>query len=156
MLSIPMKRALLIGLIAGGAGYLASIIFFVIANLVSGHPALYTPAVMGSVLFYGVRDLGTMTIWAGPVLAFNGAYLLAFVLCGVLLSALAEQTHHGAPLFFVTGVVVVLTLLHVAVGSLVGSRMNGLAIPLQLVMLGALVASLAMMLVVYRLPGNNV
>jgi hypothetical protein len=85
------------GLIAGVLGYVAVAAFFVIVNLATGHPSLYTVALLGESVFTGVRDASAITRDPGLVLAFNGVQLAALILFGLFAAWLVYETelHRG-------------------------------------------------------------
>ena len=74
------------GLLAGiiGAGSVA--LWFLFVDLLSGRP-FYTPAVLGSATFFGLRDPSTVTVGVQPVVAYTMMHLLLFLFTGLLASA---------------------------------------------------------------------
>ena len=59
--------------------------------------SLFTPAVLGSAVFFGLRDPATVTISAQPILAYTGIYVVAFVVVGLIAAAImveARKTPH--------------------------------------------------------------
>jgi len=59
------------GMIAGVLGYAVVAAFFAVLNFHDGHSIFRTASVLGSVLFYGLRDIDLLTVSAVPVLAFK-------------------------------------------------------------------------------------
>lgn len=76
------RRLLADGIVAGLIGYLTVAIFFAVANVAVGRSAVHTAALLGEALFWGLRDPASVVIDPGPVLAFNGVHLLAFMAFG--------------------------------------------------------------------------
>lgn len=89
------------GLLAGLIGYSTTVISFAVGNVVVGHSPFYTPALLGGALFYGVRDLAGVVVWAGPVLAYNGFHLVVFLVLGAFASWLAQVAERGPHLWYV-------------------------------------------------------
>ena len=73
---------LLHGMAAGLIGYATIVVFFLIADPVSGRPVFHTPALLGGALFFGLREPAGLEIGPGPVLAYNGIHVLVFLLLG--------------------------------------------------------------------------
>ncbi|MFW5946984.1 MAG: hypothetical protein ACOCUW_00715 [Gemmatimonadota bacterium] len=83
---------------AGLVGYATVAILWVGYNLVQGHSAFYTAALLGADLFYGLDSPSELVVAAGPVLAYNGVHLLAFLAAGFFmrwLAGLAERIPEG-------------------------------------------------------------
>ncbi len=72
------------GLFAGLLGYATVVVVFAAANTLGGRSPFYTPAMLGSAMFYGLRDPATLVVAPGPVLAYNMVHVLAFVVLGTL------------------------------------------------------------------------
>jgi hypothetical protein len=82
------------GLFAGLLGYETVVVLFAAFNVAGGRSPFYTPAMFGSVLFYGLRDPSALVVSPGPVLAYNMVHVLAFLALGLLaawLFSLAER-----------------------------------------------------------------
>lgn len=109
------------GAAAGLVGFATIVLFFVAADALNGRPFLYTPALLGGALFYGVIDPSEVAVSLAPVLAYTAAHLVAFLLIGVVaagLAAVASRHRHvwylGVNLFLLlithaSGVVMTLT-----------------------------------------------
>jgi hypothetical protein len=78
------------GMAAGLVGYVTIALFFLIADPIGGRPLFYTPALLGSALFYGLADPAGLAIGPGPVLAYNGLHFLVFLLLGFVAAWLAR------------------------------------------------------------------
>jgi hypothetical protein len=111
----------LYGMVAGLIGYATVVVFYLVADPVSGRPVFHTPALLGSALFFGLREPTALKIGPGPVLAYNGVHVLVFLLLGLLaawFARLSERLPGGwvlalnltvFVLFHVFGAFVVLT-----------------------------------------------
>lgn len=54
---------------AGLLGYATVVVLFAAINVVAGRSPFYTPAMFGSVLFYGLEDPSAVEIAPGPTAA---------------------------------------------------------------------------------------
>ncbi len=54
------------GLFAGLLGYAIVVVYFAAANLVAGRSLFHTAALLGSAMFFGLKDPATLTISAAP------------------------------------------------------------------------------------------
>jgi hypothetical protein len=135
-------RVLLEGLVAGVLGYAVVALVFAVADLVSGRALFTTPAAIGGVLFYGVRDAASVVVSAGPVAAANGLHLLASLALGLAAALVFMETERHPQLFYLAFVLVVIffvfTLLVLAVPSIVAR-----AAPTAVVLLANMAGGLA-------------
>lgn len=90
------EEVLLQGVIAGLVGYAAVALFFIVVNLIEGRSPFFTPALLGSALFYGLRDPADLIVQPGPVLAYNGVHLVIFLIVGMAAAWLVfeAELHH--------------------------------------------------------------
>jgi len=103
------ERIVFEGLIAGLLAYLAVAVVFAGADLLLGRALFATPAMIGSVLFYGARE-PTALVSAGPVAAANGLHLLLSVAVGLAAALVVEETERHPQFFYATFFVVVVFL----------------------------------------------
>jgi hypothetical protein len=82
------------GAAAGLVGFGTIVLFFVAADALTGRPFLYTPALLGGALFYGVTNPSEVTVSLAPVLAYTAAHLVAFLIIGVVAAGLASVASH--------------------------------------------------------------
>jgi hypothetical protein len=94
------QRVIEQGLLAGVLGHITVAIIFAIINLASGRPGLYTPALLGGALFYGVSDPAQLEIRAAYVFAYNGTHLLIFLALGLVGSWLTAIADRGWQLWY--------------------------------------------------------
>ncbi len=70
--------------------------WFFLVDLIAGRP-FFTPAILGSAVFFGLRDPATVTIGVQPVLAYTAVHIVAFVVVGLIIAAIlaeARKTPH--------------------------------------------------------------
>jgi hypothetical protein len=82
------------GLFAGMIGALMVAVWFLILDTIAGRP-LYTPSLLGKVLFQGARAMDDPTIVPSMVVVYTGLHMAAFILVGMLaayLVAASERT----------------------------------------------------------------
>jgi hypothetical protein len=79
------------GLFAGLLGYGTVVVVFAILNAFSGRSVFYTPAMLGSTLFYGLDDPGALQVTVGPVLAYNMVHVLGYLAIGLFGSWLVSK-----------------------------------------------------------------
>jgi hypothetical protein len=87
------------GFVAGliGAGGVA--LWFLIVDAVSGQP-LFTPAMLGSALFWGLRDPTTVRIAFPAVIGYTLVHVVAFAVVGVVAATLAALVDRSPPTLF--------------------------------------------------------
>jgi hypothetical protein len=139
------QQALWNSVYVGLIGYLAVALFFLLVDPLLGRGFLYTPALLGSALFYGLTDPAALTIQPGPVIAYNGAHLVVFVVLGLLVGQLTHASlrlrQQGWYLIAVLGMLV-LGHLYVALWALTEPVRS--ALPVWMLTVAGLVAMAAM------------
>jgi hypothetical protein len=80
------------GLFAGVIAHVVVAGFFILWNVASGLPALYTAALLGEALFGGLRDPASLTMDTGLAIAFNGVQLLLLLAFGFFAAWLVYET----------------------------------------------------------------
>lgn len=88
------------GLVTGFIGYATVVVLFALANLVAGEGAFHTPALLGSVLFFGARTTEELVAGPAPILAYNGVHLLAALLIGLGAAWLVSQAERRPALWY--------------------------------------------------------
>ena len=142
---MPSKSAVMRGgLVAGliGAGSVA--LWFLIVDVIAGR-ALFTPAVLGSAMFWGLRDPATVVISLQPVLAYTAVHIISFVIVGTVAARLLAEAErdpgvawllieffvvlelgfYGAVALLFTPLLAELAWINVAVGNLIGAGTMG-------------------------------
>jgi len=84
------RRAVREGIMAGLIGASSVAFWFFLVDIVAGRP-FFTPAVLGSAVFWGLRDPATVIIGFETVGAYTAIHLLAFVIVGTIASALFSE-----------------------------------------------------------------
>jgi hypothetical protein len=74
------------GLYAGLIGYFTIVIFFAVVNTVAGRSPFHTAALLGSALFFDLRDPAAVVVSAPPVLTFNMVHALVMLAAGMITS----------------------------------------------------------------------
>lgn len=87
------------GVIAGLLGASAIAVWFLIVDVVARQP-FFTPAMLGSALFFGIDDPAAVDIAVGPVLTYSMVHVLSFVVVGLVASALACQAERSPSTLF--------------------------------------------------------
>ena len=96
------ELTLLDGLATGFIGYVAVALSTAVLNLLIGRSILYTPALFGSALFYGLSDPAQLEITPAPVFAYNMVHLLSFLVIGLFASWLVNEAEkYPAAQFFI-------------------------------------------------------
>lgn len=95
------------GLVAGLLGAAAVMLWFLVLDVIEGHP-FFTPAALGSAIFEGARGVDEVALNFGMVAGYTGVHVAAFLLAGLAASAMVEGARRqpslllGSILFFVT------------------------------------------------------
>ncbi len=76
------------GLIAGLVGAGAVAVWFLLVDVIAGDP-FFTPAMLGSAVFMGVRDPAAVTVAVEPVASYTLLHAVLFVLAGTFAASLA-------------------------------------------------------------------
>jgi len=87
------------GIFAGLLGAAVVALWFLVIDMVVGRP-LYTPAALGSAMLYGAAAANAVLISPATVLGYTVYHLAAFILLGIIASALITQAERFPPLFF--------------------------------------------------------
>jgi hypothetical protein len=95
-IAVGRERILREGILIGLAGAAAVAIWFFLYDLATATP-FRTPALLGAILFEGLRDTAALTITPGLVLKYTAVHGLVFLAFGMVaagLFALAERDRH--------------------------------------------------------------
>jgi hypothetical protein len=131
------------GLLAGLLGAVAVMFWFLVLDLVR-QTAFYTPGALGSALFFGARSPADIQVTVETVLGYTGVHLVAFMVVGMIASAMVEAARREPPvllgmvLFFVTLEVMFIGLLAIVATWLLDS------IEWWMVVVGNLIAAAVM------------
>jgi hypothetical protein len=96
---MDLNRILREGFIAGciGAGVVA--LWFLIVDVINGHP-LYTPAMLGSAVFWGLHDPSSVVIEPARIFGYTMIHVSAFVVVGCIAAALAAEVEYAPSTLF--------------------------------------------------------
>jgi hypothetical protein len=95
-----MKRIVTEGITAGALGATAVAAWFLLYDAAQGRP-YFTPALLGAVLFHGLRDVSAVSISWPLVLGYSLFHWAAFVLFGIAAAALLAGADRQPTLLFV-------------------------------------------------------
>ncbi len=88
------------GLVTGLIGYVTVAGLFALLNLVAGEGVFYTPALLGSALFFGAGGGGDVVAGPAPVIAYNGVHILVSLGIGLGAAWLVFQAEKNRPLWY--------------------------------------------------------
>ena len=135
-----MREGILVGLI--GASVVA--LWFLVFDFARGKP-LFTPALLGTAVFYGVSDPASLRIAIGPIIGYTIIHGLAFIAFGIIAAGVMAVTEREPTLFI--AFVILFACFEVfflgALGALGRSMVGALA--WWAVLIGNLLASVAML-----------
>jgi hypothetical protein len=101
------------GLAAGVVGYAVVVVFYAGWNALQGRSPFFTAALLGEAAFYGLKEPADVVVQPGPVLAFNGLHLVAFLVIGMIAAWLATQSERGAQFWYIGLSLFIYGLIHV-------------------------------------------
>jgi hypothetical protein len=84
------RGVVLEGVVAGLIGAAAVAAWFLLVDVLAGRP-FFTPAVLGSAVFFGLRDAAEVTISFSAVLAYTSIHILAFVAVGIAAAGILKD-----------------------------------------------------------------
>jgi len=139
-----MRRLLAEGTMAGTVGATVVAVWFLFHDVARGEP-FKTPAVLGAVLFQGLRDLGALRITTELVLEYSAVHWIAFLLFGWVAAALLAGADREPRLF--AALVVLFCCFEVLALALIAVLAEWLfeALPQWTIVLGNLMAAAAML-----------
>jgi hypothetical protein len=88
------------GLVVGLLGAAAIALWFLIVDTIAGQP-FFTPAMLGSALFWGSRDPATVDVSVKTVASYTMVHVLVFVVIGFLAAAMARQVERAPSTIFI-------------------------------------------------------
>jgi len=116
------------GVLVGLVGAATVALWFLAYDAATGTP-FHTPALLGAVLFHGLRDAGELVIGARPVIAYTVLHVAVFVAFGVAVAGLfALADRDRRVLFGVFMLFCCFEVFAVALGSVV-RELLGHAVP---------------------------
>lgn len=97
-------RTLREGLITGVVGAVLVAVWFLGADLISGRPAFYTPAALGSAVMFGARTPEAVQISFATVLGYSVIHLAAFLITGIIAAAIFAAAEDRFEVVMIGGV----------------------------------------------------
>jgi hypothetical protein len=144
-----LKRLAAEGMIAGTIGAAVVAGWFLLYDMAHGQ-SFRTPALLGAVLFQGLRDVGSLRITATLVLEYSLVHWAAFVLFGCMAAALLAAADRDPRLL--AGLFVLFCCFEVAALAVIAILGEWLfeALPQWRIVIGNLLAAAAMLGVFFR------
>jgi hypothetical protein len=78
------------GVVTGLIGAVGVAVWFLVIDTVSGRP-FFTPAVLGSAMFFGLRDAAAVTVEFQAVAAYTAIHVVAFLATGIIVAAMLAE-----------------------------------------------------------------
>lgn len=131
------------GIAAGLIGAVAVAVWFLVVDAIAGRP-LFTPAALGSAIFNGAAGPPGVEFSAGTIVGYTLIHIAAFLLAGVLVSALVTQAERAPYLVF--GMILLLVIFEtffIAMVAMLGTWLMQ-ALAWWSVLVGNLLAALSM------------
>ena len=92
------------GLVTGLIGAVLVAVWFLGADLVSGRPAFYTPAALGSAVFLGARSAEAVQISLPIILGYSLLHMAAFIVTGLVAAGLFAVAEDASEAMLLGGV----------------------------------------------------
>src|SRR5881628_112338 len=97
--AMHLTRVLREGFVAGLIGAGAVALWFLIVDVIAGRP-FFTPAMLGSAVFWGVRDPALVVIEYSRIIGYTMIHVSAFIVVGVVAAALAAEVEVAPPTLY--------------------------------------------------------
>ncbi len=94
-----LRQVLREGFIAGLIGAAAVALWFLVVDLIAGRP-LFTPAMLGSAVFWGVRDPALVVVEYSRIIGYTMIHLSAFLIVGTIAAVLAAEVEVAPPTLY--------------------------------------------------------
>jgi hypothetical protein len=147
------------GIVTGLIGAAVVALWFLAFDFARGRP-LFTPALLGSALFYGVDDPARLSIALGPIVGYTIVHGLAFMAFGVIAASVMSVSEREPAVF--VAFVILFACFEVFVLGVVGALGKSMlgALVWWAILIGNLLAAAAMLWYLARehpgLPGTLV
>ncbi len=96
---MQLTRILREGFIAGLIGAGAVALWFLIIDILAGRP-FFTPAMLGSAVFWGVRDPAMVVIEYSRIIGYTMIHVSAFIIVGTVSAVLAAEVEVAPPTLY--------------------------------------------------------
>lgn len=137
------------GIIAGLIGAVVVAIWFLLVDMVTVRP-FFTPAALGAVIFKGAISADQLVVEPGIIISYTLMHFAAFIVFGVILSALVTQAERFPPLVFALVILfVVFEVFFIAMVAMLGAWVLE-QIAWWSVLMGNLLAAIAMSWYLWR------
>ena len=142
---MPNQRSVLReGTIAGLLGAATVAVWFLVFDILRGRPFL-TPALLGSAVFYGVKDPTGLDPTLGPILGYTILHGLAFIAFGVVAATFIAVSEREPALFIAVIILFAcFEMFFLGVLGAVGASMIG-ALVWWAILVGNMLAAIAML-----------
>jgi hypothetical protein len=132
------------GVVTGLIGAAVVAVWFLVYDLARGKP-LFTPALLGAAVFYGISDPTGFQIGAGPIIGYTVIHGLAFVGFGIIAASVMSVSEREPALL--VAFVILFASFEVFVLAVVGALGTSLlgALTWWAILIGNLLASVAML-----------
>jgi hypothetical protein len=97
---MQLTRILREGFMAGLIGAGAVALWFFVVDIIAGRP-FFTPAMLGSAVFWGVRDPALVVIEYSRIIGYTMIHVSAFIIVGTVAAALAAEVEVAPPTLYV-------------------------------------------------------
>ncbi len=87
---MQLSRILREGFIAGLIGAAAVALWFLVVDVIAGRP-FFTPAMLGSAVFWGVHDPAQVVIEYSRIIGYTMIHVSAFIIVGTISAVLAAE-----------------------------------------------------------------
>lgn len=143
-MNAPRRRLIIDGLATGLIGYGLVVLFFVVLNVATGRSPFHTAALIGEAVFTGLRDPGAVSMAPGPILAFNGIHLLAYLVFGFFAAWLMYETELHPEFWYLAFFLFIGATVLSYAGILVVVALIGTLIPASAVLGASLLSAVGM------------
>lgn len=139
----PRRSVLREGIVTGLIGATVVAVWFLVFDFVRGKP-LFTPALLGTALFYGLNDPLGLQVTLGPVIGYTIIHGLAFVAFGVIAASVMSVSEREPAVF--VAFVILFACFEVFILGVVGALGQSMlgALVWWAILIGNLLASAAM------------
>jgi len=100
---MDVKRILREGLMAGLIGAGAIALWYLVVDIIAREP-FFTPSMLGSALFWGLKDPAQVVISAQAVAGYTLVHLMTFLIVGAVAAAFANQAERIPAVLFLAAV----------------------------------------------------
>ena len=96
---MQLRQVLREGFIVGLIGAAAVALWFLVVDLIAGRP-FFTPAMLGSAVFWGVRDPALVVVEYSRIIGYTMIHLSAFLIVGTIAAVLAAEVEVAPPTLY--------------------------------------------------------